>query len=94
MPARGRARMAALTTPELYVLRPRGAEWEDLTLFTSLPEALAACAAERNCSVEVFAQRTAGVVGYQPTYHFYFAGKRYDGNVTPPRECPAAPTQR
>lgn len=57
----------------VYVLCVDGAEWEDLVVYLTLEEAIAASKKHPTVRVEVFS-RTSSQGGLKPTYNFYMNG--------------------
>lgn len=51
-----------------------GNEWEDITVFLSVEEAIKASIKYPNDRVEIFSKRT-NEAGYTPTYNYYENGK-------------------
>ena len=57
----------------VYVLTPDGSEWEDLTIFTNLEDAIAISKKYPNTRVEIF---TKTQKGYVPSYAYYLDGNK------------------
>jgi hypothetical protein len=57
----------------VYVLTPDGSEWEDLTIFTNLEDAIAISKKYPNTRVEIF---TKTQNGYVPSYAYYLDGNK------------------
>ena len=56
----------------LYMLACDGAEWEDIVLYATDAEAMAASIKYKSIRVEIFKRDDGGA--YRPTYNYYLAG--------------------
>lgn len=65
-----------MTEDFVYVLLI-GSEWEDMTVYLSKEDAIAASKKYPDCRVEIFGKKNGADVGYVPTYSYYENGEYF-----------------
>jgi len=63
-----------MTENFVYVLL-KGLEWEDMVVYLSKEDAIAASKTWPKCRVEIFGKKNDANVGYIPTYNYYENGE-------------------